>query len=77
MNTQNLSNEGKTPAFNKGTVIERFSISADNEKSPKIIFQSDEKTSNQVRLDLILDSAFWDDIQQDFHNFPIVKTTIY
>ncbi len=77
MNIQNLSNEAKTPALNKGAVIERFSISVDNERLPKIIFLSDEKTANAVRLALIMDSAFWDDIQRDFHSFPIVKTTIY
>ncbi|MFW5805945.1 MAG: hypothetical protein ACOCVX_05390 [Bacteroidales bacterium] len=63
--------------MNKGAIIERFSISVDNERLPKIIFLSDEKTANAVRFALIMDSAFWDDIQRDFHNFPIVKTTIY
>lgn len=77
MNTQNLSNEAKIPALNKGAVIERFSISVNNERLPKIIFQSDEKTANAVRLALIMDSAFWNDIQRDFHSFPIVITTIY
>jgi len=77
MNTQNLSNEAKTPALNKGAVIERFSISVDNERLPKIIFKSDEKTAKAVKMALIIDSAFWDDIQTDFHKFPIVVTTIY
>lgn len=58
-------------------IIERFSITANNERLPKIIFKSDEQTANAVRLALILDSAFWDDIQRDFHSFPTVVTTIY
>lgn len=77
MNTEKLSNEAKTPALNKGAVIERFSISVDNSRLPKIIFKSDEKTANAVRLALIMDSAFWDDIQRDFHSYPTVVTTIY
>lgn len=58
-------------------IIEHFSIEAHSGKLPKITFKSDEKTSNAVRIALITDSAFWDDIQRDYHNFPIVLTTIY
>lgn len=77
MNTEKLSNEAKKTALNKGAVIEHFSISVDNSRLPKIIFKSDEKTANAVRLALIMDSAFWDDIQRDFHSYPTVITTIY
>lgn len=65
------------PQSNIGAVIERFSISVDNERLPKIIFKSDEKTARAVKMALIIDSAFWDDIQTDFHKFPTVVTTIY
>jgi hypothetical protein len=65
------------PFINNGAVIERFSISVDNTRLPKIIFKSDEKTANAVKLALIINSSFWNDIQRDFHSFPIVKTTIY
>ena len=64
-------------AENQAAVIERFSISVNNDRLPKIIFQSDEKTANAVRLALITDSEFWDDIQRDFKHFPTVLTTIY
>jgi hypothetical protein len=58
-------------------LLENFSISVNNERLPKIIFKSNEKTSNAVRLALIIDSDLWDDIQRDFHNYPTVVTTIY
>ena len=75
--SEEKTKQGKeADSFYKG-IIERFSITVDNERLPKIIFQSDEKTANAVRLALIMYSSFWDDIQLDFKSFPIVKTTIY
>jgi hypothetical protein len=70
-------NEPQKQQLNIGDVIERFYITVNNERLPKIIFKSDEKTANAVRLALIMDSSFWDDIQRDFHNYPTVVTTIY
>ena len=72
-----ISDTDQTPQSCQNAVIERFSILANNERLPKIIFKSDEKTAKAVRLALILDSSFYDDIQRDFHNFPTVLTTIY
>ena len=43
----------------------------------KITFNSDEKTAVAVRLALVLDSNYYDDIQLDFHSYPRVKVTIY
>jgi len=77
MNTQNLSNEAKNPTWGNDAVIDRFCILVENSRLPKIVFKSDEKTANAVRLALIMDSAFWDDIQRDFHSYPTVVTTIY
>ena len=72
-----ISDTDQTPQSWQNAVIERFAISANNEILPKIIFKSDEKTANAVKLALILDSSFYLDIQRDFHNFPTVLTTIY
>ena len=55
-------------------IINQFNITASGNK---IFFQSDEKTANDIRLALVLDSDFWEDIQRDFGSFPVVKTTIY
>lgn len=61
----------------KDLIIERFYLEVDDKWLPKINFLSDEKTANAVRLALISDSGFYDDIIRDFHGFPVVKTTIY
>lgn len=63
--------------MDKTSIINYYSIIADNNKLPKIIFKSDEKTSKDVKSALLLYATFWDDIQRDFHQFPTVITTIY
>lgn len=58
-------------------IIKHFDIYSSTERMNKITFNSDEKTAVAVRLALVLDSNYYDDIQLDFHSYPRVKVTIY
>jgi hypothetical protein len=77
MNENKNNANAQCQPINIADVIGRFSISSSTERMNKITFNSDEKTAKAVRMALILDSNYYDDIQLDYHFHPTVYVTIY